>query len=141
VVKLVGDEAIGLFVGGVSGPGFAAAAIDAAAELVARTGRADAVPPGPIPIGVGVHPRQAYVGTTGPAGAVDDVTALGDPVNGTARLAGAAAAGEILLSVAAAQAADRWSPDAERRILEVRGRHEPIDVLVLRPGAPGTPAA
>jgi len=73
------------------------------------------------------------VGTTGPAGAVDDFTALGDPVNTAARLAAAAAAGEILLSVATAQAATRWFPEAERRTLEVRGRHEPIDVLVVRP--------
>ena len=134
VDKLVGDELIGLFFGGVSGPDFAAAAIDAAIELVERTGRPDAAPTGPIPIGVGVHTGDAYVGTTGPAGAVDDFTALGDPVNTTARLAGAAAAGEILLSVAAAQAAARWFPDAEPRTLDVRGRHQPIEGLALRPG-------
>lgn len=133
VDKLVGDEVIGLFFGGVSGPGFAAAGIDAALELVERTGQPDASPTGPIPIGVGVHTGDAYVGTTGPAGAVDDFTALGDPVNTTARLAGEAAAGEILLSVATAQAAARSFPGAERRTLEIRGRHEPIEVLVVRP--------
>ena len=46
------------------------------------------------------------MGTTGPAGAVDDFTALGDVVNTTARLASAAAAGEILVTVAAAEAAE-----------------------------------
>jgi adenylate cyclase len=141
VDKLVGDEVIGLFFGGVSGPGYAASAIGAAIELIERAGRADASPTGPIPIGAGVHTGNAYVGTTGPAGAVDDFTALGDPVNAAARLAAAAGAGEILLSVATAEAAGRWFPEAERRTLEVRGRHEPIDVLVLGAEASAGPAA
>ena len=81
VDKLVGDEVIGLFFGGVSGPRHAIAAIEAARELVARCGRDDASPAGPIPIGAGVHTGEAYVGTTGPEGAVDDFTALGDVVN------------------------------------------------------------
>jgi adenylate cyclase len=138
VDKLVGDEVIGLFFGGVTGPGFASAAIDAAIELVERTGRPAASPSGPIPIGVGIHTGDAYVGTTGPPGAVDDFTALGDPVNTTARLAAAARPGEILLSVAAAQAAARWFHDAERRTLQVRGRQEPIEVLALHPAPSST---
>ena len=73
------------------------------------------------------------MGTTGPAGAVDDFTALGDVVNTTARLASAAAAGEILVTVAATDAAAYEVSGLERRNLEVRGRHEPIDVVVIRP--------
>ena len=84
---------------------------------------------GPIPIGAGVHTGEAYVGTTGPEGAVDDFTALGDVVNTTARLASSAAAGEILVTVAAAEAAEYETNGLERRNLEVRGRHEPIDVV------------
>ena len=90
-------------------------------------------PPAPIPIGAGVHTGEAYVGATGPAGAVDDFTALGDVVNTTARLASSAAAGEILVTVAAADAAEYEAEGLERRNLEVRGRHEPIDVVVIRP--------
>jgi adenylate cyclase len=131
--KLVGDEVIGLFFGGISGPRHAAAGIAAATELVARAGRADATPMGPIPIGAGVHTGIAYVGPTGPEGTVDDFTALGDAVNATARLASAAAAGELLVSEDAARAADMPAPDAERRTLDVRGREATIDVLVLRP--------
>jgi adenylate cyclase len=133
VDKLVGDEVIGLFFGGVTGPQHASAAIAAAIELVSRSGRADASRTGPIPLGAGVHTGEAYVGTTGPMGAVDDFTALGDVVNTTARLASTAAAGEILVSVAAAEAAKHPLDGLERRTLEVRGRHEPIDVLALRP--------
>jgi adenylate cyclase len=133
VDKLVGDEVIGLFFGGVSGPRHAAAAIDAAQELVRRAAKSDAGSAAPIPIGVGVHTGEAYVGTTGPAGAVEDFTALGDIVNTTARLASTAAAGEILVTVAATDAADYETNGLERRNLEVRGRHEPIDVVVISP--------
>jgi adenylate cyclase len=133
VDKLVGDEIIGLFFGGITGPRHTKAAIEAAIELVSRLGRPDASPTGPIPIGAGVHTGEAYVGTTGPAGAVDDFTALGDVVNTTARLATTAAAGEILVTVAAMDAAEYETNGLERRNLEVRGRHEPIDVVVIRP--------
>lgn len=133
VDKLVGDEVIGLFFGGVSGPEHARAAVTAATELVARAGRDDASPVGPIPIGAGVHTGEAYVGTTGPVGAVDDFTALGDVVNTTARLASTAGRGELLVSVAAAAAAGHAIDGLERRTLEVRGRHEPVDVVVIRP--------
>jgi adenylate cyclase len=133
VDKLVGDEVIGLFFGGVSGPRHAAAAVAAAADLVARCGRADATPMGPIPIGAAVHTGDAYVGPTGPEGAVDDFTALGDVVNSTARLASAAGAGELFISVDAAEAAGTVPVDAERRTLEVRGREATIEVVVLRP--------
>jgi adenylate cyclase len=133
VDKLVGDEVIGLFFGGVTGPMHAAAGIAAAIELMERVGRADTSTMGPIPVGAGVHSGVAYVGTTGPAGAVDDFTALGDAVNTTARLASTAAAGEILVSVAAAGAAGHAAEGLERRSLDVRGRHEPIDVVVVRP--------
>jgi adenylate cyclase len=133
VDKLVGDEVIGLFFGGVTGPAHAAAAIDAGIELVRRSGRSDAAPSGPIPIGAGVHTGIAYVGATGPVGAVDDFTALGDPVNTTARLASTAAAGELLVSLAAAEAAGRAGIYGPPRNVEVRGRHEPIDVVVVRP--------
>ena len=133
VDKLVGDEIIGLFFGGISGPRHVNAAIEAAIELVRRVGQPDASPLGPIPIGAGVHTGEAYVGTTGPAGAVDDFTALGDVVNTTARLASTAARGELLVSVDAAKAAEYETDGLERRNLEVRGRHKPIDVVVIRP--------
>ena len=133
VDKLVGDEVIGLFFGGVSGPRHAQAAVAAAIELVARAGRDDAAPSGAIPIGAGVHTGEAFVGATGPVGAVDDFTALGDVVNTTARLASTAAAGELLVSVEAANEAEYTIDGLERRTLEVRGRHEPVDVVVIRP--------
>jgi adenylate cyclase len=132
VDKLVGDEVIGLFFGGVTGSRHPAAAIEAAIDLLERAGRADATPKGPIPIGIGVHTGEAYVGGTGPEGAVDDFTALGDVVNTTARLASAAAAGELILSTTAADAAGRDTAASERRTLDIRGRQEPIEVVAIR---------
>ena len=133
VDKIVGDEVIGLFFGGVSGPQHQAAAVAAALDLAERAARPDASPSGPIPAGTAVHSGDAYVGGTGPAGSVDDFTALGDVVNTTARLASAAGAGEVIVSTTAAQAAGSPTDGVERRRLDLRGRTEPIDVLVLRP--------
>ena len=133
VDKLVGDEIIGLFFGGVTGPHHAAAAIAAGRELIERVGRSDATPSGPIPLGGGVHTGIAYVGPTGPAGAVFDFTALANVVNTTARLASAAAAGELLVSVEVATEAEAATTGLERRTLDVRGREATIEVLVVRP--------
>jgi adenylate cyclase len=132
VDKIVGDEVIGLFFGGVSGPAHAAAAISAALDLAERASAPRATPSGAIPAGTAVHTGDAFVGATGPQGAVDDFTALGDAVNTTARLASAARAGEVLISVPAAIAAGTPTDSLERRTVEIRGRSEPIQVIVLR---------
>jgi adenylate cyclase len=131
VDKVVGDEIVALFFGGISGPDHPGAAVAAAVELAERAARADATPSGPIPVGTAVHTGEAFVGATGPPGTVEDFTALGDVVNTTARLASAAQTGEVIVSVAAAEAAGVDS--ADRRTLEIRGREEPVEVVVLRP--------
>ena len=132
VDKIVGDEVIGLFFGGVSGPAHAAAAIAAALDLAERAAAPMASPSGPIPAGTAIHTGEAFVGATGPIGAVDDFTALGDAVNTTARLASVARAGEVLVSIAAATHAGTPMDGLERRTVEIRGRTEPLDVVVLR---------
>lgn len=133
--KIVGDEVIGLFFGGISGPAHQAAGIAAAVDLAQRASQPDASPSGAIPVGTAVHTGEAYVGGTGPTDSVEDFTALGDVVNTTARLASAAGAGEVLVSIDAARAAGTPTDDVERRTVEIRGRTESIDVLVLRPAA------
>jgi adenylate cyclase len=131
--KVVGDEIVALFFGGISGPKHAAAAIEAAIDVAERAVGADATPSGPVPVGTAVHTGEAFVGGTGPGGTIEDFTALGDVVNTTARLAAAARAGELIVSVAAADAAGLDS--FERRRVEIRGRAEPIEVVILRPAA------
>ena len=60
-----------------------------------------------------------------------ELTVLGDPPNVTARLAGAAAAGEILVSETALALADMTAP-IEHRTLDLKGKAEPLTVGVLR---------
>lgn len=131
VDKVVGDEVIGLFFGGITGPDHAAAAIAAAIDLAEGAAHASTTPSGSIPAGSAVHTGEAFVGATGPGTTVDDFTALGDAVNITARLASAAIAGEVIVSLAAATAAGMPIENLERRTVEIRGRTEPIEVIVI----------
>jgi adenylate cyclase len=132
VDKFVGDEAIGLFFAGISGSEHTAAAVRAARALLDAVGRAGASGSGPIPVGAAVHAGTAFVGSTGAGDVVHDFTALGDVVNTTARLASEAAAGELLLSITAANAGGLDTSRLEHRTLSVRGRSDGVDVVALR---------
>jgi adenylate cyclase len=141
VDKFVGDEAIGLFIPGLTGPDIVARAIDAGRTLIDAVGRSGASSIGPIPVGAGVHTGIAWVGTVGPAGEIRDFTALGDPVNTTARLAQIAAAGELLVSAEATSAAGFDVTGLVPQAVEVRGREATIDVYSLPPPTGARPAA
>jgi len=130
VDRLMGDETIGLYIPGFSGPEHPRKAIEAAQELLELTGHRDSKGPW-LPVGIGVHTGQAFVGVVGDTEATSDFTALGDNVNITARLASAAGAGEILISDAAYYAANADLGNLERRQLELKGKSEPIGVHVL----------
>ena len=130
--KLVGDEVIGLYLPLSTGPNHAGAAIEAAKALLRATGHDDAAGPW-LPIGVGIHTGVAYVGVVnGAEGTVTDVTALGDSVNTTARLASSAGPGEALISEAAYGAAGMNMGKLEQRQLELKGKSEPISVRVYQ---------
>ena len=140
VDKVVGDEVIGLFFGGISEPHHPGVAVAAAIDLAERAAQANTTLSVSIPVGTAVHTGEAFVGATGPGTTVDDFTALGDVVNITARLASAAVAGEVIVSVAAAEAAGMATDHLERRTVEIRGRTEPIEVIVLPASRPnGSP--
>ncbi len=133
VDKFVGDEVVAMFFPFVSGPRHATQAVHAAEALLRATGHAD--PGGPwAPVGAGVHTGLAWVGAVGDE-AHTEVTALGDAVNTAARLAAAAAAGEILVTVAAARAAG-LDPALEPRALALKGKESLTEVVSLRVGAP-----
>lgn len=133
VDKFVGDEVVALFIPAFAGAAHADHAIRAAAELLASTGHGD--PNGPwVPIGAGVHTGVAYVGAVGSEGKVTDITALGDAVNTTARLASAALAGEILVTRAAAQSAGLNNEGLSTRRLDLKGKAEAVDVYVMTSG-------
>jgi adenylate cyclase len=127
VDKFVGDEVVALFIPGFAGPDHAADAISAGRELLRETGHGTGEPW--IRIGAAVHTGVAYVGNVGEEDAVD-FTALGDPVNTAARLAAAAGPGELLVSGAAAAAAELDTTGLEARTLQLRGRAESVDAWV-----------
>jgi adenylate cyclase len=83
-----------------------------------------------VPIGVGVNTGVAFVGAVGPDDQAE-FTAMGDPVNVTARLASAAGAGELLVTAATAQAAHFDEAALEHRQLALMGKSAPTDVVVL----------
>jgi class 3 adenylate cyclase len=72
VDKIVGDEVIGLFFGGISGPNHAAVAVAAAIDLAQGAARATTTSPMSIPVGTAVHTGEAFVGATGLGTTVDD---------------------------------------------------------------------
>jgi adenylate cyclase len=80
----------------------------------------------------GVHTGRAWVGAVGDA-AHTELTAVGDIVNTTARLAAVADAGEVLVSVAAATAAG-LDPGLALRILDLKGKQAPTEAVSLTVG-------
>jgi adenylate cyclase len=132
VDKFVGDEIVAFFFPIMTGPKHAAAAVRAALGVLRATGHDD--PGGPwVPVGAGVSSGAAWVGAVGDAQKTD-VTALGDTVNIAARLGAAAQAGELLVTVEAAEAAG-LDPSLERRKLDLKGKSTPTEVVSLTVGA------
>lgn len=128
VDKFVGDEVIGMFVPMLTGEQHAAKAVEASRALLAAVRALDDSTP--LAIGAGVHTGVSFLGTVG-GGDDLDFTALGDPVNTTARLASAAGAGEVLVSAAAAESAHLDTSGMERRELDLKGKSETVAVFVL----------
>jgi adenylate cyclase len=128
VDKFVGDEVVALFVPGFAGEEHASRAVEAARELLRKTGNHGEEPW--VPVGAGVHTGVAFVGRVGEGDACD-FTAVGDAVNTAARLASAAGQGEILVSRAAADASELDGSGLEARTLTLKGKDEMIDALVL----------
>ncbi len=127
--RLVGDQVIGLFVPGFAGADHRRKAIAAALALRTATGAGSAEGAW-IPVGIGVHTGVAFLGAVGSDGLATDITVLGDPPNTAARLASAAAAGEILVSEAAYVPLP-GRPEPERRELLLKGKTAPVAVYVL----------
>jgi adenylate cyclase len=129
VDKFVGDEVMAMFFPLLSGERHVARTVEAARALFKAVGYGG--PGGPwVPLGAGVHTGPAWVGAVGD-GAHTELTALGDTVNTTARLAAVAGAGEILVTAQAAASAD-LDPGLERRSLVLKGKGSATEVVVLR---------
>jgi adenylate cyclase len=106
--------------------------VECAAEL-ARSIRQDLlIGDEPLPVGIGVHAGEAFVGKIG-SDTVHDFTALGDTVNTAARLQAEAAAGEVALSEELYQEAPESFPGAQAKEVSLRGKSEPFPIRIYRP--------
>jgi adenylate cyclase len=133
VDKYLGDGVMALFLPVLAGQAHADRALTAATELVAAVERSP-LPASGIRVGAGVHTGTAFVGVLG-SGEKFDFSALGDTVNVAARLGAIAGPGEVVASRLVWVAAGREGAPGEARRVEVTGRHEPVDVVVLQPAA------
>jgi adenylate cyclase len=132
VDKFLGDGILALFIPGFGGPDHANQAVQAGRDILQTTGNSQGSQEPWLPVGVGVHTGIAFVGSIGTAETVD-FTALGDTVNVAARLGSVAGPGELVVSIETAEAAGLDRKGVESRHLNLEGRSEPLNVLVLRP--------
>jgi adenylate cyclase len=123
--KFVGDEIVAIFIPALNGAQHAVQAIEAARRIVRDAREREG-----LPVGAGVNSGVAYVGAVGDGTEVE-FTAMGDPVNVAARLAGAAGAGEVLVTTTAAELGKLDAAGLERRSLDLKGKSENVEVVVL----------
>ena len=120
VVELRGDEVVGVYPPGFSGPLHASKAIQAAEHL----------------LGIGVHTGSVFIGTvSGAEGMTQDISIWGDNANIAARLASIAQPGEALISDATCKTAELDCENLELRELQLKGKSVPTAVRVLRSSA------
>lgn len=131
--KIIGDQVAGMYVPGFAGEDHAYRAIEAAQSILQATGHGENEEPW-IPLGAGVHTGTAFVGSLRSEEGVTDITVLGDAANTAARLSTSAGIGEIVISEAAYQASGMELSGGEKRVLELKGKSEPLQVRVFQPG-------
>jgi len=124
--KLVGDQVMAFFGAPIHQHDHARRAVETALEIV----REAMVEEEGLQVGAGVATGEAFVGNVG-GGAVADYTVLGDTVNVAARLQGAAAAGEILLTEESYAPVAEQFRDAAKRELELKGKSAPVAARVI----------
>lgn len=132
VEKLVGDEVVAFFVPAFTRDhNFSRAAVDAARAILAATGHGTDGRPR-IPVGIGVHSGEAYVGAVGEPGKSTDIAVLGDNVNIASRLTGHAQTGEIVISEAARRSAGLDTAGLDARELTLKCKEGPFAAWIDR---------
>lgn len=134
VEKLVGDEVTAFFVPAFAeNHNFSRAAVMAGQAILEATGHNNTDGPW-IPVGVGIHTGEAYVGAVGEPGKNIDIAVLGDNVNIASRLASQAEMGEIVVSDDTCRMAGVDMVGLEFRSLTLKGKEDPIDAWIYRSG-------
>lgn len=124
IERLIGDEVAAIFPRGLTGDDYVQRAIEAAEQLL-DTGEHQ------LPIGIGVHSGEAFVGIVGEVGRLTTFSALGDTVNITARLASAAGPGEVVVSQFSCDEAAYQCDSLEARSLTLKGKSEPVPARII----------
>ena len=113
---------MGLFIPGIAGPEYRRKTAIAALELASEVTE--------LPVGVAANAGIAFVANVG-SGSVLGFTALGDAVNVGARLQAHASPGEVVLSSPPYPLIEAEHPGGRPDEVAVRGRNQPVDVVVL----------
>lgn len=132
LVEFVGDQVMALYL-----PGFpslrehTADTMLSAARRLLNEVKLDAAPD-PLRLGIGIHFGVASVGNVR-KGQQKDFTAVGDIVNTASRLQAAAGPGEIVIGEPVFERLTSKPEPAEHRLLEVKGKSQPVPVYSMRP--------
>lgn len=125
IMAFYGDCIVAVWPPGFSGPDHAQKALAAARAVSAQARGGDE----PIPVGVGVHTGEVYIGTVQAAkGLFRDVSIFGVEVNKTARLASEAGAGDAISSAACLAKAGQ---SGEMTSYTLKGISEPVEAAIL----------
>ncbi len=127
--KLVGDQVMAFFGAPLHAKDHPQRAVRVALRIL--RGMSRLAPGEHLHLGAGIASGDAFVGNVG-AGAVTDYTVLGDTVNVAARLQGAAASGEILVTDETYAHVASQFPNAPSRELELKGKSELVRAKVIR---------
>ena len=128
--KLVGDQVMAFFGAPFRSDNHPGRAIRAALDIV--TAVEEMAGDGTsLHVGGGVGTGEVFMGNVA-EGEMKDFTIIGDVVNTTARLQGAAAAGEVLVMEESYSLVADQFPSAPQRTLELKGKDAPVIARVLR---------
>ena len=132
VDKLMGDAVMAVFGAPIIREDHIRQAVEAAAAIQAKA--AQMFPPGweGACVRIGINSGAAFVGRVG-SNDVKDYTAIGDVVNVAQRLQTEASPGEVLVSESVYQEVSDAYPNAERRVLTLKGRAESVTAFALTP--------
>jgi len=126
--KLVGDQVMAFFGAPLHAKDHPRRAVRVALRILGGMNRLDGEH---LHLGAGIASGPAFVGNVG-GGPVTDYTVLGDTVNVAARLQGAAASGELLVTEATYRHVESEFHNAPIRDLELKGKSESVRARVIR---------
>ena len=130
VDKMMGDAVMAVFGAPIIRPDHAQQAVAAATAIQRKA--VELFPPEwrDACVRIGLNTGTAFVGRVG-SGDIKDYTAVGDTVNVAQRLQTEAQAGEVLMAESVYEQVRDALPTAERRVLTLKGRSEPVIAYAL----------